>query len=420
MCYPNVLRLCVILCVCFLVPIVLVQAPAVAQDIVRIAYIDPLSGGGASIGEVGVKTFQFMADEINAKGGVLGKKIEIVPYDNKLNPQESLVQVQKAIDAGTRIVTQGNGSSVAAAISDFAAKFNERNPGQEFLYLNYAAVDPVLTNDKCNYWHFRWDANSDIKMEALTNYMKTRPSIKKLYLINQDYSFGQAVRAAAKTMLAAKRPDIQIVGDEMHPLLKITDFAPYVAKIKASGADSVITGNWGQDFALLLKAAADAGLQIDWYTYYAGGTGGPTAVKQSGVNHRVFEISEGSANIPHQASQDFERAFRTKYDIGLFYPRVVNQMRMLAAAINEAKSLEPPKIAAKLEGMKFDVHDGGEGFMRKDDHQFFQPMYIRSFGERSDKEPFDEEKTGWGWRIITRLDTANTMLPTSCKMDRPS
>jgi branched-chain amino acid transport system substrate-binding protein len=95
-------------------------------------------------------------------------------------------------------------------------------------------------------------------------------------------------------------------------------------------------------------------------------------------------------------------------------------MRMLAAAVNEARSLEPTKIAAKLEGMKFDVHDGGEGFMRKDDHQFFQPMYIRSFGERSDKEPFDEEKTGWGWRTITRLDAANTMLPTTCKMDRPS
>jgi branched-chain amino acid transport system substrate-binding protein len=264
--YPNAPRPCLISCLCSLVLIVLVQASAIAQDSVRVAYIDPLSGGGASIGEVGVKTFQFMADEINAKGGVLGKKLEIVPYDNKLNPQESLVQVQKAIDTGIRIVTQGNGSSVAAAISDFAAKFNERNPGREFLFLNYAAVDPVLTNDKCNYWHFRWDANSDIKMEALTNYMKTRPSIKKLYLINQDYSFGQAVRAAAKTMLLAKRPDIQVVGDEMHPLLKITDFAPYVAKIKASGADSVVTGNWGQDFALLLKAAADAGLQVDWYT----------------------------------------------------------------------------------------------------------------------------------------------------------
>jgi branched-chain amino acid transport system substrate-binding protein len=391
-----------------------------AQDTIKIAYIDPLSGGGASIGEVGLKTFQFLADEINAKGGVLGKRLEIVGYDNKLNPQESIVQIQKAIDAGIRIVTQGNGSSVAAAITDFTAKYNERNPGKAFLYLNYAAVDPVLTNEKCNYWHFRWDANSDIKMEALTNYMKGRQNIKKIYLINQDYSFGQSVRAEAKKMLAAKRPDVQIVGDELHPLLKITDFAPYIAKIKASGADSVITGNWGQDFALLLKAAADAGLQVDWYTYYAGGTGGPTAIKQSGVNHRVFQIGEGFANVPHKESMDFEKALRAKYDFGLFYPRAVNQIRMLVAAINEAKSLDAAKIAAKLEGMKFEVFSGGEGFMRKDDHQFFQPMYMASFGDRNDKEPFDEEKTGWGWRIIAKIEVANTMLPTTCRMDRPS
>src|SRR6202047_619005 len=301
---------------------------AMAQETFKIGYIDPLSGGGASVGEVGLKTFQFLADEVNAKGGIQGKKVEIVPLDNKTNPQESLIQAQKAIDAGIRFLTQGNGSSVAGALSDFVTKYNERNPGKEVLYFNYAAVDPVLTNAKCSYWHFRWDANSDIKMEALTNYMKTRPSIKKLYLINQDYSFGQSVRATARKMLAEKRPDIRIVGDELHPLLKITDFSPYIAKIKASAADSVITGNWGQDFALLVKAAADAGLHVDWYTYYAAGTGGPTAIKQANVPDRVFAIVEGVANEPYPPAQEFEKAFRAKAGAALLYPRAVNEMRM--------------------------------------------------------------------------------------------
>jgi branched-chain amino acid transport system substrate-binding protein len=396
------------------------SAPVNAQETVKIAFIDPLSGGGASTGEAGLKTFQFIVDQLNARGGALGKRIEIVGYDNKLNPQESLIQVQKAIDVGIRIITQGNGSSVAAAITDFVAKFNARNPGKEILYLNYAAVDPVLTNEKCNFWHFRFDANSDIKMEALTNYIKPRANIKKVYLINQDYSFGQAVRSEARKMLAAKRPDIQIVGDEVHPLQKITDFAPYVAKIKASGADSIITGNWAQDMALLLKAAADAGLQVDWYTYYAGGIGGPVGVKQAGLNHRVFEVAEGSANIPYASAREFEKALRAKYDIGLLYPRAVNEMHMLAAAIDQAKSTEPAKVAVKLEGMKFPVFSGDEGFMRADDHQFFQPMYIRSFGERTADEPFDEEKTGWGWRVIAKVDAADTVIPTVCKMNRPS
>lgn len=404
----------------FVTSLALAGGPAAAQDTIKIAYIDPLSGPGATVGEVGLKTFQFLADELNAKGGAGGKKFEILAFDNKTNPQESLVQVQKAVDAGARIITQGNGSSVAAALSDWVAKFNERNPGKELIYLNYAAVDPVLTNEKCTFSHFRWDANSDIKMEALTNYMKGQKEIKKVYLINQDYSFGQAVRKTALEMLKAKRPDIQVVGDELHPLLKVTDFAPYIAKIKASGADTVITGNWSQDFALLLKAAADAGLQVNWYTYYAGGTGGPTSVKQTGLNHRVFAIQEGSANVDHAASQATEKTFREKYGVSIFYPRAFNEMRMLAAAINKANSTDPTKIGLALEDMKVDVFNGGEGFMRKDDHQFFQPMYIVSLGELGPKEPFDEEKTGWGWRTVAKIDTKDTMLPTSCKMHRPS
>ena len=397
----------------------LASGQSLAEDTIKIAYIDPLSGPGATVGEVGLKTYQFLAEELNAKGGAAGKKFEILPFDNKTNPQESLVQVQKAVDAGARIITQGNGSSVAAALTDWVAKYNERNPGKEVLYLNYAAVDPVLTNDKCNFSHFRWDANSDIKMEALTNYMKGQADIKKVYLINQDYSFGQAVRTAALAMLKAKRPDIQIVGDELHPLLKVTDFSPYIAKIKASGADTVITGNWSQDFALLLKAAADAGLKVNWYTYYAAGTGGPTSIKQTGLDHRVFAIQEGSANIDNVASQATEKAFRAKYGVGIQYPRAFNEMRMLAAAIDTAKSTDANKIGLALEGMKIEVFDGGEGFMRKEDHQFFQPIYIVSFGERGPKEPFDEEGTGWGWKTVAKVDTMDTFLPTTCKMTRP-
>jgi len=392
---------------------------ASAEDTIKIGYIDPLSGGGASVGEGGLKTFQYLADEMNAKGGILGKKIEIVGLDNKTNPQESLVQAQKAIDSGVRFITQGNGSSVAAALSDFVTKNNTRNPGKEVLYFNYAAVDPSLTNDKCSYWHFRWDAGSDIKMEALTNYMKGTPSIKKVYLINQDYSFGQSVRTDARKMLGAKRPDVQIVGDELHPLLKVTDFSPYIAKIKASGADSVVTGNWGQDIALLLKAAADAGLKVNWYTYYAGGAGGPTAIKQTGLDHQVFQITEGFANSGNQAAMDFEKAFRAKVGISLWYPRAVNEMRMFKAAAEKANSIDPVKVAAALEDLKFEVLDGGQGIMRKDDHQFFQPIYISSFGKLAANEPFDEENTGWGWHLVSKIDTAQAMVSTTCKMARP-
>ena len=397
---------------------------AQAADAIKIGYIDPLSGGGASIGELGLKNLQFIVDLINSNGGAIGRKFEIIPLDNKTNPQESLVQAQKAIDQGAHFVTQGNGSSVGAALTDFAMKNNDRNPDKQILYLNYAAVDPSLTNEKCNYWHFRWDASSDIKMQALTTFMKGRPNIKKVYLINQDYSFGQSVRTQARAMLKQKRPDVEIVGDELVPLLKVTDFAPYVAKIKASGADTIITGNWGQDIALLLKAAADAGLQTDWYTYYAAGAGGPTAIKQANIPDRVFVIAEGFPNFEPVESQKMETEFRAKFTSAtgttMPYPRMINEVRMLAKAINEAKSDDAKAVAAKLEGMTFQTYGGGEGYMRKEDHQFFQDMFIGNFGPNAPDAKFDDEKTGWGWKLQGTVKAKDTELPTTCKMERPS
>ncbi|WP_296447445.1 branched-chain amino acid ABC transporter substrate-binding protein [Rhodoferax sp. UBA5149] len=394
---------------------------AQAQTI-KIAYIDPLSGGGASVGEHGLKHLQFLIEAINAKGGVInGQKLEAVAYDNKGSPQESLVQVQKAIDAGVRYLTQGNGSGAAIAISEFVSKYNERNPGKEVLYLNYSAVDPALTNEKCSYWHFRWDANSDIKMAALTNFIKDRKEVKKVYIIGQDYSFGQAVRVAARAMLKQKRPDIQIVGDELHPLLKITDFSPYIAKIKASGADSVITGNWGNDISLLIKAAADAGLKVNWYTYYAGGSGGPTAIKQTGLDHRVFSVGEWHTNVPSPEMEALADSFLKKHGgasgQGWWYLRMKNQMDMFVEALNKAKSSDPKKVAAALSDMKFKNVLGAEIFMRPSDHSLFQDMYIASFGSGT---KHDEEKTGWGWKTISVIKAQDTVIPTTCKMVVPS
>lgn len=394
---------------------------ALAQDTLKIGYVDPLSGGGASIGQIGMNQLNFIADEINAKGGVNGKKVEIVGYDNQTNPQISLVQVQKAIDEGIKVIVQGNGSSVAVAVSDFITKYNDRNPGANIVHLNYAAIDPVLTNEKCSYWHFTWDASAAIKMEALTNFIKDKKDVKKVYLISQDYSFGHAVAGAAKSMLQAKRPDVEIVGDEFHPLVKITDFAPYVAKIKASGADTVITGNWGQDLALLIKAAGQAGLDVNWYTFYAGGAGGPTAIKQANLADRVFQINEGINNQGYGPAEERAGALMKRFaNAPVYYPRMFNMMDMVFQAMTEAKSEDPGDFVPKLEGMKHNSFAAGaEGFLRAEDHQFFQPLYISTLGPLDAGQKFDEEHTGWGWKMAAEIPTESTLLPTTCEMKRP-
>ena len=143
-------------------------ATAAQAQTVKIAYIDPLSGPFANVGEQGLAEFRFAVDRIN-KSGTLGKvKLEVVPFDNKVSPQESLNQLKRVIDQDIRYITQGNSSAVAGALLEAVNRHNERNPGKEIVYLNYAAVDPAYTNEKCSFWHFRFDANSDMKMESLT------------------------------------------------------------------------------------------------------------------------------------------------------------------------------------------------------------------------------------------------------------
>src|SRR5690606_24412472 len=205
---------------------------ALAQSgTVKIAWMDPLSGMMAPLGQNMVRSWQYVADLANQQKWAGDVRFEVVPFDNKLSPQESLTALKSIVDQGIRYVVQGNGSSVAIALSDAIAKHNTRNPGQEIVFLNYAAIDPSLTNSRCNFWHFALDINVDMKMEALTSYMAKRPEIKKVYLINQDYAFGHSVEKAAEDYLKRKRPDVQVVGKDRHPLAQVRDFAPYVAKI---------------------------------------------------------------------------------------------------------------------------------------------------------------------------------------------
>src|SRR5436305_13758744 len=389
-------------------------SPALAD--VKIAFIDPLSGGAATTGILAQKTHQFYIDAINAAGGINGEKIDLLSFDNKVNPQESLIQLKKALDEGALYVVQGNGSSIAHAITEAVLKHNERNPGKEVLFLNYAAVDPALTNEKCNFWHFRFDADADMKMAAITDVIAKDSKIKRVYLINQDYSFGKAVAAAATKMLSEKRPDIKIVGDELHPLQKVQDFSPYVAKIKASGADTVITGNWSNDMVLLVKAGRDAGLKVSWETFYGGGLGSVPAIGKDGVGH-LKQITEHHKNVLPTLLPDevaFHKRFTDKAD-ELYYWRLRNMFALLEAAAKKAGSNDPVKLARALEGIKMDTPLGPME-MRADNHQLLQPLFVSTL---SDKTKYDIEGSGLGFVNDAKIDADKTALPTTCKMQRP-
>ena len=390
---------------------------------VRIAFMDPLSGPFANVGQNQLKSRQFPAEKLSGKNNPAGVKFEIVGFDNKGSPQESLNTLKAAIDQGFRYITQGNGSGAGWAISDAVNKFDERNPGKEVIYINYAAVDPAMTNaaekegaPSCNFWHFRLDADTTMKMEALTAFMKDQPKIKKVYVIGQNYAHGQQVSKFFKEDIARKRPDIQIVGDELHPIGQVKDFAPYVAKIKASGADSIVTGNWGTDLTLLVKALNDAGMKIPMYTYYAGVTGTPTALAAGG-DSEVYVVAYGHANHTGELNK-IALEFNKKFDDDYYTFATYNGLKLLAAAMAKAKSTDPVKTAFAMEGLSVKSF-AGDVTMRASDHQLQQTMYITKWQKAKGNE-YKVEKTQYTFVPIKEMPPYVSSTPTSCQMKRPA
>lgn len=385
-------------------------------ETVKIAFIDPLSGPFANVGQNQLKSWQFVADRFSGAKNPAGVKFEVTGFDNKGSPQESLNTLKAAIDQGFRYITQGNGSGAALALSDAVAKHNERNPGKEVVFLNYAAVDPALTNEKCDYWHFRLDADTTMKMEALTAFMKDQPKVKSVYLINQNYSHGQQVARYFKENIARKRPDVKVVGEDLHPIGQVKDFAPYVAKIKQSGADSIVTGNWGADLTLLVKAMNDAGLKVPMYTYYAGVTGTPTALAAGG-DSEVYVVAYGHSNHPGDLGA-MGAEFKKKFNDDYYTFATLNGINLMGAAIAKAKSTNPVKVAAALEGLSVPSF-AGEVQMRKSDHQLQQSMYITKWQKVDKKNAYSVENTGYTFVPIKQLEPYISSTPTSCQMKRP-
>ncbi len=402
----------------------LAAGAAAAQEPIRLGMIDGLSGPFANAGEAVARNLRLAIDRVNARGGVRTaegqRPLELVTFDSKGNVDESLIQFRALVDRRIPFVLQGNSSAVAAALVGAVNRHNARQPDARVLYMNYSAVDPALTNENCSFWHFRFDAGADMRMEALTEVIRADASVRRVYLIAQDYSFGHQVSRLARDMLAAKRPDVKIVGDEFHPIGKIKDFAPYIAKIKASGADAVITGNWGNDLTLMVKAAREGGLGAKFYTFYGNGLGAPAAMGDAGVG-RVLAVAEWHPNVGGAASDAFYQAFRSRYPEpkdDYVHLRMQMMIEMLARAIEQAGSTDAVKVARALEGMRY-VNDFHDATVRADDHQVLQPLYVSMMERQGGEVRFDNEGSGFGFRTVKRLKSAQTTRATTCKMERP-
>lgn len=392
---------------------------------IKLALIESLSGPFANTGEAVYRNLAWAIERVNARGGVTtaqGKRpLALERFDNKGQTEESLSMLRAAIDSGAHFVLQGNSSAVAAALVDAINKHNEREPARRVVFLNYSAVDPILTNELCSFWHFRFDAHADMRLAALMQLMAEDAQLKRIYLIGQDYSFGQAVLREAKRQLAEKRPDVAVVGDELHPIGRVKDFLPYATKIKASGAQAVLTGNWGNDLTLLVKAARDVGFDGRFYTFYGNALGAPAAMGEAGIG-KVVAVADWLPNVPTAESSEFYRSFRARFpkpQDDYVHMRMQLMIEALAQAIARARSDDPLRVARELE--RADVTLAGQrGHMRAADHQFLQPLAVGVMERQgAPGVPFDVEGSGYGFRVVRQLSADDAAMAHSCRMKRP-
>ena len=392
---------------------------------VKLALIESLSGPFANTGEAVYRNLMWAIERVNARGGVTtaqGKRLlQLERFDNKGQTEESLLMLRSAIDSGAHFVLQGNSSAVAAALIDALNKHNEREPQRRVLFLNYSAVDPILTNELCSFWHFRFDAHADMRMTALMQLVAEDKQLQRMYLIGQDYSFGQAVLREARRQLGERRPDIAIAGEELHPIGRIKDFLPYAAKIKASGAQAVLTGNWGNDLTLLVKAAREAGFDGRFYTFYGNALGAPAAMGEAGIG-KVVAVADWLPNMPTPESAEFYRAFRARFprpQDDYVHMRMQLMIEALAQAIDRARSDDALAVARQLE--RADVTLAGQrGTMRAADHQFQQPLVVGVMDRQgAPGVPFDVEGSGYGFRVVRQISASDAAMATTCQMKRP-
>ena len=387
---------------------------------VKIGVLETLSGPQASSGQSYRTAVRYAVDQINAAGGWDGQPVQLLEYDNQGGPAGAADKLKAAAADGVQIVVQGASSAVGGQITEDIRKHNLRNPGKEMVYINVGAEALELTGDKCNFYHFRFSGNAQVRTKALVSAMKQANALgTKVYAINQNYSWGQDMEKAIVDNAAAG--NYQVVEKTLHDVNKVQDFAPYVAKISASGADAVLTGNWSNDLLLLMKASKAAGLKVRFGTVFLDQPGNLANAGDLALGHFVahtFNAEAGGADAERFVS-DYQA--KTGHAPVFIEPQTVYGMAMVADALKRTKpergALNVNSFAKALETTKINT-PMGEMVMRAADHQVLLPLVVSTVSKDA---KLKADGTDMGFKPVKRFTAQETAAPVqaSCAMKRP-
>ncbi|MYN12716.1 ABC transporter substrate-binding protein [Pusillimonas sp. TS35] len=386
----------------------------------KIALVETLSGPQASTGLMYRSAATYGLQQLNDTGGWNGAPIQIAEYDNQGGPAGASDKVKAAIADGARIIIQGSSSAVSGQITEDVRKYNLRNPGKEVLFLNMGGEALELTGDKCHFYHFRFTTNAPIRVKALVNAMKKSGDLgTKVYSMNQNYSWGNDMQTSIQEF--AKEGGYEVVESTLHDVNRIQDFSPYAAKIKASGAQTVMTGNWSNDLLLLMKATRGAGLNVRFGTVFLDQPGNLANAGETALGHYIANAFNMAAS-PETEKFGEEYKAKTGHYPTYIEPQTVFGIEMLAEALKATApkngELDVTQLALNLEKVKITT-PMGETSIRAEDHQVILPIVVSKVTKDA---KYKADDTAMGFEVVAKFagpDAVNPLQKT-CKMKRPA
>jgi len=363
-------------------------------DTIKIAYVNAFSGPGSLNGIIHITPIMFAAHDINKRGGILvdGKRrmIEVIPADHQSKPDScKKICERMVLQEKVHVLMGTSGSNMMKIINEVANKY-------KVIAVNEGALAEEL-QDATNFGRYSFmtsPTTEQIGRGMAYYYGQIRKKEKKFYILCQDYSFGRGLAEGFKKGLKEYYPGAEIVGEDYHKLF-LTDFAPYLTKIKASSAEVIYTGDWVPDASNLLKQARNMGITIPFAHLFFDE---PNMLHEVGV--------EGTNGLVHIDVYDMPQVFKNYPDFVKFYKAWNNQWKKwktppynsrlfehgtggiglygqsaywLFSVIERAGSLDPDKIVKVWEGDVFRYANGKVVKMRSCDHKTIQPLSVTEY-----------------------------------------
>jgi branched-chain amino acid transport system substrate-binding protein len=344
-----------------------------AAEPIKIGFVHSLSGPGSMFGKPCLDAAEIAASEINAKGGVLGRKIEIIARDDKTKADEGLREAKDLVLSKKVDYLMGTVSTAASmAITGFAKE-------QKKLFIVTTSQSTIITAEKGHRYVFRISTNASACVRSIARRAAELP-YTKYYMIGPDYEFGHSAIKEFWTTLKKLKPNVEMIK-EAYPPLGTPDFKPYISAILASGAEAGYSSLWGGDWINFAKQAKAMG-------YFQ-------KIKDVGQEHGLVEVSMAlgkdmpedilsGSHYPFWAiktakSDNFVKKFKEKTNSypGLGAVGGYVTVNALAQAIAKAKSANTEKVIDALETTNLDVPWGNMN-IRKIDHQSMWPFWIGS------------------------------------------